>query len=531
MRLNKVFMFIDWTSIICFLVYVFSVSALPVLTKVLMTHLNFQYPITLALVNSLTIMICLWFWTLLSIFKPRVISFVKVIIPLSIVSTLQIIFQFRLLSKASLVHFQTFKVLSLVGLTAAHLFKTQTQSKSKASLVRAVFNILPLAVGIGMMFYLHPLQHPITFGMCVALAYFDQSERFFPHRLRHNLYATDLQFQLMLRSMNCAFLFILSPLLDMNFSTLDSLPLPSSISMEKVRSAFATMRAVTTQYDTRTINQIVYLDNYYNNYNLGNLRHHFLVTKVLQTFLNRFIFMDNTTCFFIYSTALTAFFAFVSIRVANSKLHPLAFSAACVVSSVPVFLFHFAVYELPSVWDGPVIVLLLAGAHHIMLTSTNPAPEKHSSSPDDDIERCMLWLDNEHGDNGSDTGSDGETSRVRTNRTPNSAGRAGSSGSLGNSGMATLVLNSVHSHGDLRSASANGNANGNSMVTMASVSEKHLHHRCTGKQQLAQLLQPRQAQHVRSNSIHSTSHFPSHGNVSARGMASSSSWACTKDDE
>lgn len=106
---------------------------------------------------------------------------------------------------------------------------------------------------------------------------------------------------------------------------------------------------------------------------------------------SRLVSSEDSTPFFLYSTGLLSFFAFVSLRVSHSKLHPNVFRAASILSGLPVFIAHFTVYESVCTLDVLSIALVLMGAFQVIMTEypddTSSIPDSDSPSDDSDLER------------------------------------------------------------------------------------------------------------------------------------------------
>lgn len=113
---------------------------------------------------------------------------------------------------------------------------------------------------------------------------------------------------------------------------------------------------------------------------------------------SRLVSSDDSTPFFLYSTGLLSFFAFVSLRVSHSKLHPSVFRAASVLSGLPVFIAHFAVYEAVSVLDVLAMLLVLMGAFQVTMAEY---PDDTSSIADSDASSDIPDLERSASDNTS----------------------------------------------------------------------------------------------------------------------------------
>lgn len=303
MGIHHVLFRIDWPSVFCLLVHVLSSSSLPTLTKLLVSHLHFTYPTTLAFIHSATVVICMWFWTILNIFRPRSIPW-RTLVPLALSAALNAVLQAYCISVASLLHFQMVRLLPLVLL---------------APNVQA----LPFLVGVLIVFVVHP-PTPLTFFVMAATLAASFADRSGPlRRLRCATRATDLQLQLLVRSLSTVFIFPLMLLMD-DFSSKSALP-------------------------ARLI-------------------------------------LDEPTSFFVYSTGMLSFFSFVALRVSYAKLHPYAFRAASLLSSIPVLVIHFVVYEAPRLLDAASLFLVLFGAYHITIVEMGVLGlDDDESSTDDSL--------------------------------------------------------------------------------------------------------------------------------------------------
>lgn len=291
MGLRMMLLGIDWPSVSCFLSHVLSASALPTLTKLLISHLHFPYPATLSFIHTVTISICLWYWTILSIFKPRSIP-ILTLIPLSLSAAINTLLNAYMLAKCSLLHYQIVRFLPLVVMSPN-------------------IHSAPLLLGTMILFMMHPPK-PMSAIVLVASLVFALIDRHGPiARLRRATRATDLQLQLLVRSMSAVFIGVWLP-------TLDDLSRDSDL-------------------------------------------------------VARLVGLDDPTSFFLYSTGLIAFFSFISIRVSHSKLHPHAFRIASIISAAPIFFAHFLIYASPRMLDILSIILVLAGAHHATLAAQSEA--------------------------------------------------------------------------------------------------------------------------------------------------------------
>lgn len=106
---------------------------------------------------------------------------------------------------------------------------------------------------------------------------------------------------------------------------------------------------------------------------------------------SRLVSSEDSTPFFLYSTGLLSFFAFVSLRVSHSKLHPNVFRTASVLSGLPVFIAHFVVYEKVCTLDVLCIMLVLMGSFQVIMTEygddTSSVGDSDALSDVGDLER------------------------------------------------------------------------------------------------------------------------------------------------
>lgn len=298
MNLPKLLLEIDWATVLCFLVQVLASSSLPTLSKLLLTHLGFPYPATLAFVHTATVSICLWFWTILNIFHPRSLP-MRTLLPLSLSATVNSLLAMFALSTSSLLHFQLSRFIILILLDPS-------------------IHAIPFLIGTTILFIRHC---PTVLSFCilaasVVAACIDKAGPI--AKIRSKTRGTDLQLQLMVRSIAAVLFIPILPLFD-DFSSSSALP-------------------------------------------------------------SRLVASEDSMPFFLYSTGLLAFFAFVSVRVSHSKLHPNVFRTATVLSGLPVFVAHFAVYESPGVLDIILIAVVLFGIYHVIMVHY---PDEGSSLPDD----------------------------------------------------------------------------------------------------------------------------------------------------
>lgn len=194
MGFRSVFLHIDWPSVFCFLVHILSSSSLPTLTKLLISHLSFAYPTTLALIHTATIAICLWFWTILNIFRPRYIP-LRQLIPLSLSAAITAVVTAYCLSATSLLHYQIVHFLPLVILVP-------------------IVQALPFLIGAIIICISHT-PSLFQFSVLFATLFVTFLDRVGPiARIRRSTRATDLQLQLFVRSLSVLFIAPVLPFVD-----------------------------------------------------------------------------------------------------------------------------------------------------------------------------------------------------------------------------------------------------------------------------------------------------------------------------
>lgn len=194
MKIQRVLLSIDWPAVFCFFAHVLSASSLPAMTKLLISHLHFPYPATLAFIHSATVAICLWYWTILNIFKPRSIP-LRTLIPLSLSSAVNTLLHSYALAMSSLLHFQLVRLLPLVSL-------------------RPNADSAPLLIGIAVLFLTHPPSMPAAFILMATVI----ASTFDSHgplaNLRRTTRGTELQLQLLVRSTSAVMIGVMVPFLD-----------------------------------------------------------------------------------------------------------------------------------------------------------------------------------------------------------------------------------------------------------------------------------------------------------------------------
>lgn len=321
---------IDWSAVFCFFAYVTSSSTLPVVSRVLLTDVHFPFPATLAAVQAVALSTCLVFWTLLSIFKPRTIGLSR-LLPLSVMHSLVSLSHMHNLYRNSLLHYQLARFVQLLALSGTIPLSSSARN-SEANLVRTRRARFMRGVFIfvtTIILLLHPPVSPISFAAAVFVPLFNLTG--YPQQLRANTRATDLQLQLFTRSLSAVILCFSSPTLD-------------------------------TNHNARLLNLI----------------------------FNMITDLERPTGIFLHSSALLAFFTFVSVRVAHAKLEPCVFRTAYVLAAVPPLVLHFVMEHTPDVLDGgtmgsnamlvvvsftrrgvdlTLILVLLATVHHITVST------------------------------------------------------------------------------------------------------------------------------------------------------------------
>lgn len=336
---------IDWAAVFCFFAYITSSAALPIASRLLLKDLHFPFPAALAAVHAVAISMCLVFWTLLSIFKPRIIRLCR-LLPLSVMHTLVSLSHMHNLYHNSLLHYQLARFVPVLALSwtrpsessARDLWASAVRTR-RGQVMSGIFLFVACALIL-----LHPPASPMFFVAAVAVPLFDLTGH--PQQLRSKTRATDLQLQLFTRSLSAAFLCVLAPDLD-------------------------------TKHNSR----------------------------LLQLMFSMITELDRPASFFLYSSALLAFFTFVSVRVAHAKLEPYVFRTASVLAAVPPLVVHFVMEHGPVevertidqntmpvvsavVWrfvDATLIFVLLATVHHITV-STMPGYDRDITGRIDDEE-------------------------------------------------------------------------------------------------------------------------------------------------
>lgn len=292
----------ELSSIFCFFIQSVSLGLLPSFSKLIMTHLEFPYPLAISTFHTIAISMCLWFWTILGMFKPRTIQLSDILL-LSFMSSVNTVIQFRLLFQCSLLHYIVIRFVPLCV---------------SASPKRCLHTI-SFATGVAYIFSVHPTNHPLIIFAYIFSTMFDSHG--FPHNMRKRIFATDLQLQLAIKSFSAIWLCI------------GTLIFESGILGDKVT---------------------------FSSFSIKSIHEYFLSMQDVE------IELEDSKCFLIYSTALLAYFKFVAVRVAQSKLHPSAFSAAFVSSSFLIVLVHFWIYESPEGMEFFEILLFLCYSYHII---------------------------------------------------------------------------------------------------------------------------------------------------------------------
>lgn len=334
---------IDWTAVFSFFAYITSSAALPISSRLLLTDLQFPFPATMAAVHVTAVSICLVFWTLFSVFKPRIIR-VRHLLPLSLMHALVSLSHVQNLYRNSLLHYQLARFVPLLSLSWERSAESSEPDSGsaivrtrRARVTRAIFSTVSCALIL-----LHPPTSPFFFATAVVVPLFDQTG--YPRQLSANTRATDLQLQLFTRSLSAAFLCVVAPVLDTN-------------------------------------------------YNTGLL--HLMSSMITD--------LGRPSSFFLCSSSLLAFFTFVSVRVAHAKLEPYVFRTASILGAAPTLLLHFAMEHWSAVLDtttGPyatsdliavvrscvdvALVLLLLATLHYITVSTIPGYDSENTGRLDD---------------------------------------------------------------------------------------------------------------------------------------------------
>lgn len=287
---------IDWSTVFCAFAYITSSAALPIVSRLLFTDIRFAFPATLAAAQAVAVALCLMFWTLLSIFRPRTIRLSQ-LLPLSVMHSLVSLSHMHNLCHNSLLHYQLARFVPLIALSwatplssSAFNWEDGLVRSTRATFVRGVFIFVSAAILL-----LHPPASPLFFTTAVIVPFFDLNG--YPKRLRASTLATDLQLQLFTRSLSSVFLCFSAPKLD-------------------------------------TINN----------------------AQLLRLISNMITDLDRPTAFFLYSSGLLAFFTFVSVRVAHAKLEPYVFRTASILAAVPPLLLHFLMEHTSDEVDGRTVV-------------------------------------------------------------------------------------------------------------------------------------------------------------------------------